>query len=169
MQNRPEIFDGFEVEYIINGQRSARRQVRITGDNIMNGNLYTNLLNMPSTSTIRYLNSEDVKTVAYESTMNVVASVVSDSDYVDTGDDISISNLIERELTRNQVSSAGFRPHMWESVFWNPSFARPDRLTKTLNEMLSKDAVDNSSLILSEQSDSQVLNPFQLVQYINKQ
>ncbi len=48
MRERPNIFHGFELEYIINGQRSARRQVRITGENVMGGALYTQLANMPA-------------------------------------------------------------------------------------------------------------------------
>ncbi len=167
MREHPETFNGFEIEYIINGQRSARRQVRITGDNVMSGKLHSQLVNMPAArGGVRYLSSDDINTMIYESMLNVVGSVVSDSDYVDTGDDVSVTNLISRELTREQVASTELRPKMWESVFWNPAFARPDRLTHSLNKMLSTDSMDNSSLIFTEQSSSQVSILFFIITFL---
>ncbi len=105
----------------------------------------------------RYLSAEDMKNMVYESTRNVVASVVSDSDYLDAGDDVSVSRLIEQELTREEVSSRQLRPHMWESVFWDPSWARPDKLTSYLNKALEQDANDTSSFVMTAQANSQVV------------
>ncbi len=159
MRERPEVFNGFELEYIINGQRSARRQVTITGSNVMGGNLHARLRSMPVAGGgggTRYLNSEDMNMLVYESALNVVASVVSDSDYVDAEDNVSVSRLIERELTRERMSSEQLTPRMWDSVFWDPAFARPDRLAKSLNKVLSMDHVDNRTLIFNEQFSSQV-------------
>ena len=162
MRQHPRSFYGFTMEYIINGQRSARRQVQITGESIISGRLFAQLENMPGAPAAdgtRYLNSEDLNKVVHETTMNVVASVVSDSDYVDTGDDVSISSLVERELKRQQVSSQQLDPHMWDSVFWNPAWARPDKLTSFLNEVLTKDATGNDTFTLTEQSRIQVRFP----------
>ncbi len=158
MQQYPETFYGLTLEYIINGHRSARRQVQIRGENIITGHLYTQLKNMEGVqrNSERFITSQDMKKVVSESTRNVVASVVSDSNYVDTGDEVSVSNLIEHELTREQVTSNQFQPHMWDSVFWNPTWARPDKLTSYLNKMLSKDETDESNFLLSEQDSSQV-------------
>ncbi len=166
MRNQPEIFNGLELEYIINGQRSSRRQVQVTGSDIRRSMLYGKLVNMPSTtsSTTRYLNSDDVKQLTYESTRNVLASVVSDSDYVSTGDDVSVSSLIERELTRLPVSSALLEGQVsWDAVYWDPLWARPDMLTSYLNKVVVKDEQDNSSLILTEESRSQVIQPTYVV------
>ncbi len=162
MRQHPRSFYGFTMEYIINGQRSARRQVQITGESVTSGRLFAQLENMPGAPAAdgtRYLNSEDLNKVVHETTMNVVASVVSDSDYVDTGDDVSISSLVERELKRQQVSSQQLDPHMWDSVFWNPAWARPDKLTSFLNEVLTKDATGNDTFTLTEQSRTQVRVP----------
>ena len=158
MHESSGIFHGLELEYIINGQRSARRQVEITGQSIMGGQLYANLRNMPNAPNggERFLSSEDVKSMVYESTKRVVASVVSDSDYVDASDDVSVSDLIKRELTRDEVQSQRLSPHMWDSVFWDPLWARPDKLTSYLNAILTKDTVGNDTFILTDRENAQV-------------
>ena len=124
----------------------------------MSGNLYTRLTTMPDagTSSTRYLNSEDTKKMILESATSVLAAIVSDSDYVETGDDTSVTRLLESVLQRDEVSSQQFRPHMWESVFWDPTWARPDKLTSALNKALATDATDNSSLIVTERASTQV-------------
>ncbi len=156
MKTRPETFHGFELEYIVNGQRSFRRRVEITGDSITGGATYARLASMNAGSMTRYLNYEDVMQMVSESTHNVLVSVISDHGYVDTGDDISVSRLLEYELTREEISSRQLSPDKWESVFWDPLWARPDKLTSYLNEALSNDEHDNSTFLLSEASSSQV-------------
>ena len=136
--------------------------MQITGDSITNGSLYAKLVGMSTTGAAeedtRFLNYDDMKKMVYESTHNVVASVITDSDYVDAGDDISISNLIERELTREQVSSQQLQPEMWESVFWDPIWTRPDKMTAYLNEVVLKDDQDNSTFVVAEAKKKQVLH-----------
>ncbi len=104
----------------------------------------------------RYLNYEDLKRLVYESTFDLVASVTSDSDYVSTGDDVSVSALIERELAREEASTEDLTPLMWDSVFWDPAWARPDRITSYLNRSLRRDLADNDTFVLSEQDEHQV-------------
>lgn len=181
MRNHPRSFHGFALEYVINGQRSARRQVGrqewitlqvqansihfffsvqvdITGEDVTRGKLYSQLLNLPggAAAGARYLSSEDVSRLARETTSSVVASVVTDVDYVDSSDDVSVAELVERELARQSVSSGRLAPGAWESVFWDPSWARPDRLASYLNRALRQDARDNGSFILSHQARAQV-------------
>ena len=49
---------------------------------------------------MRYLSSDDMKLMASESALNILASVTTDSNYVDTGDEVSVTGLIERLLSR---------------------------------------------------------------------
>ncbi len=157
MKESPDMFHALELEYIINGQRSSRRRVAVTGSSLTAGRLFTRLQNMPETgddNAVRFVTSSDLKTVAAETTSKVVASVTTDSDYIDTGDDVSVFNLLERVLGRQEVSTANFQPHMWNSVFWDPSWARPDKIASYLNKALSKDATDSRNFILTEEAES---------------
>ena len=152
MKCTPDMFLGLHLEYIINGQSHARRNVQITGSSISTGKLFTKLENMPNLDEdgVRYLSSEDMKKIVSESTLNILASVTRDSNYVDTGDEVSISNLIERILTRDEESVSSFEPHKWDSVFWNPTWARPDKTKSYLNEALQKFQNDSEYLYTTD-------------------
>ncbi len=152
MKDSPDMFHGLELEYIINGQRSSRRKVSVAGTSITSGKLFTELDNLPGAegSSVRYITSGDLKTIVQESTSNVLASVTTDSDYVDTGDEVSVANLLERVLGRDKVTTDSFTPHMWNSVFWNPTWARPDKFVSFLNKALEKDTSDSKNFLLTE-------------------
>ncbi len=156
MKEMPEQFHGLELEYVINGQRSARRDVSVSGTSIYNGRLFTQLKNMPeaSSSDIRFVTSSDLKVIAAESTSDVLAKVTTDSDYVDTGDEVSVSDLLERVLSKEKTTTERFTPLMWDSVFWNPSWARPDKIATYLNKALDKDTSDSKNFILTEEASS---------------
>ena len=152
MKCTPDMFLGLHLEYIINGQSHARRNVQITGSSISSGKLFTKLENMPNLDEdgVRFLSSVDMKKIVSESAVNILASVTRDSNYVDTGDEVSISNLIERILTRDEESAANFEPHKWDSVFWNPTWARPDKTKSYLNEALVKSQNDSEYLLTTD-------------------
>ena len=145
MKAAPDTFIGLHLEYIINGHSSARRRVEITGSSISNGKLFAQLENMPGLDPngVRYLSADDVKLMASKSALDVLASVTTDSNYVDTGDEVSVTALIERLLSRDEESSAEFEPREWDSAFWNPTFERPDKITKWFNEALEKRSDDS--------------------------
>ncbi len=156
MKEMPEQFYGLELEYVINGQKSARRDVSVSGTSIYNGRLFTQLKNMPeaSGSDVRFIKSSDLKTIVAESTSDVVASVTSDSNYVDTGDEVSVSDLIEKILSRDKTTTDNFTPLMWDSVFWNPSWARPDKIATYLNKALEKNSSDSENFMVTEEAKS---------------
>ena len=131
METSPHMFHGLEMEYVINRQRSARRVLTVTGSHVMKGNLFSRLSNMPNATSNgdRYLTSDDLKTITSETVSDVVSSVVTDNDYVDTGDEVSMKDVLMNELQEQMVSSDNFQPHMWDSVFWNPLWARPDKFS----------------------------------------
>ena len=152
MHDTPYIFHGLHLEYIINGHQSARRKVSITGSSISNGKLFTQLENMPRLdgNSVRYLSSTDTKRMVSESTLNILASVTTDSNYVDTGDEVSVTNLLERILKRDEVSAANFEDKKWDSVFWDPNFARPDKITNYLNKALKRNESDMEHFYMTD-------------------
>ncbi len=156
MRETPVMFHSLELEYIINGQSSARRRISVSGQTLMGGQLMTELENMAGadSSGERYVTSADLKAIVSESATNVVASVITDADYVDTGDEVSVKNLLERVLGRDEVAAEDFEPRMWSSVFWNPDWARPDKYASFLNEVLTKDESDSKNFILNEEAYS---------------
>ena len=71
MRSTPDMFLGLHLEYIINGQSHARRNVQITGSSISSGKLFTKLENMPNLDEdgVRYLSSEDMKKIVDSMTL----------------------------------------------------------------------------------------------------
>lgn len=151
MKDNPIFFDGLELEYVVNGQKTARRQITILGTHVVHGKLFSQLLSMPNVERDeRFINIQDMKQIISETTYAVMATVVTDAEYVDTGDEISVKELLEREFKRHEVSTEVFEPHMWDSVFWDPTWARPDKLTSYLNQVLTKDQTDDRYFLLQE-------------------
>ncbi len=99
----------------------------------------------------RFVTSGDLKAIVSESATEILASVIADADYVDTGDEVSVKNLLGRVLSRDEVSVEEFQPRMWSSVFWDPSWARPDKYATFLNTVLKKDESDSRNFILNEE------------------
>ena len=122
MKCTPYMFLGLHLEYIINGQSPARRNIQITGSSISSGKLFTKLENMRNLDEngTRFLSSEDMKKIASESTFSLLASVTRDSNYVDTGDEVSISNLINFQ----RIKIGSFDPSSLSLILNFPLFSK---------------------------------------------
>ena len=51
----------------------------------------------------RYISSHDAKTLALATATELIATVETDEDYVDNGDELGLSEAIQRVLERQQV------------------------------------------------------------------
>ena len=64
--------------------------------------------------------------------------VYAHSGYVEKGDELSVSEAIERVLTERQENTANFTSQQWDSVFWDPIYAQPEKMTRMLNKVYQK-------------------------------
>ncbi|XP_075264761.1 uncharacterized protein LOC142356880, partial [Convolutriloba macropyga] len=99
-----------------------------------------------------YLNSEDRKKLIAETVSNLIVQSTTDSGYVEKGDELSVEKAIESVLTERQVSTEHFTPQQWKSVFWDPKFAQPDKVTQLLNKVYIKDSNDDDSFSVNKES-----------------
>ena len=77
IRNTPEQMDMFEIEYVIRAQKSANREMSITGTHVKNSKLFTKLTNMNDVDgDTRYLNSKDIKKMSAEVVTTVMATLV---------------------------------------------------------------------------------------------
>lgn len=86
-----------------------------------------------------FLNARDMNTFSREIVSNVVARSVIDDSYIDKGDEVSAKALVMQELTQHKTLTTELAPHLWESVFWDPDNARPDKVTNYMNKVFDKD------------------------------
>ncbi|XP_075265215.1 uncharacterized protein LOC142357484 [Convolutriloba macropyga] len=139
MLTSPEFFSVLELEFTVTTQKSSSQTVEVRTEHFQKGKLFSRLKNENKNNGVAYLNSNDTNRLTEETSKNVLAKVVTEGSYIPTGDEISVSKLIEELLTQSEESSRGFSESKWDSVFWNEEWLRPDKLTSTLNENYSKE------------------------------
>ncbi|XP_075261185.1 uncharacterized protein LOC142352915 [Convolutriloba macropyga] len=166
MKNNPDAFRPIDVQYVVNGQKSSRRKITITGEQISQGNLFTRLENLNGgRGEERFLKSADVKILTEETMSSVRASIVTDSGYVESKDEVSLKDLLNKELEKQKTSSANFDQTQWNSTFWDPGYARPDKVTRTLNKYVNVDKEDNAIVDDKAVGNSKDINVGATLQY----
>ncbi len=93
-----------------------------------------------SFSFFRHLRARDLNSMAQQVTSNVLTTEISDEGYVPAEDELNLQQLILGQLKADRLSSSQFLSQdQWHSVFWDPSFARPD----IIMDLLKNTAVQN--------------------------
>ena len=136
----PEIFDGLELEYSTPTEQHLRKDVTITGSNIIQTGMFASLKQMPNLidSNTRYLMVDDMNTLVSEVIANVEMSDVRDAGYVSHDDQALLRDLLKNRIAINQEVLLGHTSKQWESVYWNSDNLRPDVTVKFLNDELSR-------------------------------
>ncbi|XP_055350706.1 uncharacterized protein LOC129597251 [Paramacrobiotus metropolitanus] len=126
------------VYYSLRTQKSARRLIQVKAEHVQNGALATTLNQRFPGKDVVYMKSDDLKQLTLEIATNVVATEVTDDEFVSQDQSITISTLLESILKAKAVTTASFDSQMWSSVFWQDENARPDKVTQSLNEFYKK-------------------------------
>ncbi|XP_055354277.1 uncharacterized protein LOC129599933 [Paramacrobiotus metropolitanus] len=139
MQKNPQNFVAeMVVYYSLRSQKSARRVIQVKAEHVQNGALYTTLNQRFPDHDVVYMKSDDLKQLTLEIASNVVATEVTDDEFVSQDQSITIGTLLENVLKAKTVSTVTFESQMWSSVFWHDENARPDKITQSLNDVYNK-------------------------------
>jgi len=82
------------------------------------------------------LTSDDANRLGMEIMDSVFATQVVDGEYVPDTDQLTLKDLVTSSLQMANADMGNFSSKMWESLFWDPVFARPDTVTSYLNKVL---------------------------------
>jgi hypothetical protein len=94
------------------------------------------------------LTASDEKKLLTESTTNVLIDTFDDSDVVSQNSESQVYKILESLLVSSRTIIKDQSDKMWDSVFWNEDNYRPDKTTKTLNDIYRKlDKEDQKKLI----------------------
>jgi len=85
----------------------------------------------------RYLTADDANRLSMEIMDNVVATQVVDGEYVPDADMLTLKDIITSSLQLQNVDVGNFTSKIWESVYWDPIYARPDTVSSYLNKVLN--------------------------------
>ena len=137
MQTTPEQFSDLKMFFSLSAQKTQRRETVIRIENVMAGEMAASLDQ-------RYTNPEkpdalltaaDEKRLLTESSTNVLIDSFDDSDVVSPATEAQIYNLLKDMLVSSRTTIKEQSDQMWESVFWNDDNYRPDKTTKTWQEI----------------------------------
>lgn len=137
LQSKPDYWtDSIVLQYSLSAEMTATRTLTIKTDHFQKSQLIASLKNMNAHTPERFLTSDDANRLIMEIMDNVVASQVVDGEYVPDSDELTLKDAVTNSLQLVDSEIGDFSQGAWDSVFWDPDFARPDRIASFLNKVL---------------------------------
>jgi hypothetical protein len=138
MRSDPEQFDHFKLLYSLSSQTSQTKQTTIRIDSVTSGQMVSTLLQKFGDKKEIFLSANDEKKMLTETATNIRMDTFDDSEVGSPDTEFQISNILKDLLVTSRTTIKEQSDKMWDSVFWNEDNYRPDKTTKTLNEILNK-------------------------------
>jgi hypothetical protein len=138
MRSDPEQFDHLKLLYSLSSQTSQTKQTTISIDSVTSGQLVSNLLQKFGDKKEIYLTANDEKKMLTETATKIRMDTFDDSEVGSPDAEITIYSFLKDLLGVSKMTIKDQSDKMWDSVFWNDENYRPDKTTKTLNEIVKK-------------------------------
>ncbi|XP_046654273.1 uncharacterized protein LOC124345613 [Daphnia pulicaria] len=139
MRTNPKQFNDFKLLFSLSSQTSQTKQTVIRIDNIVSGQMMAQMLQKFNESTKEaLLTASDEKKLLTESMTNVLVDTFDDSDVVSQNSESQIYNMLKSLLVSSRNIIKEQSDKMWDSVFWNEDNYRPDKTSKTMNDIYNK-------------------------------
>ena len=153
MKTSPNQFSNLKLYFSLSAQTTQRRETVIRIQNIVTGELATKLDQQFKDTDAAFITAADEKKLLTESSTNVLIDSFDDLDVASTSTEIQIYGLLQDLLVSSRTTIKDESDKMWDSVFWNDDNYRPDKTTKTFNEIYSKLDTETQSKMKDEFSD----------------
>ena len=141
MRNDPSRFD-LSIRLSISTQKTQITDTTIKISSIMKGEMISKLTQKYEKGDV-LLTADDKKKLLRESTTNIIIQSIQDSDNPSVASQEFIFKMLENLLNFTQVTIQKGDNMTWGSVFWNEDNYRPDKTSKTINDIYSK--LDNEA------------------------
>jgi hypothetical protein len=138
MQSDPTQFDHFKLLYSLSSQTSQTKQTTITIDSITSGQMVTTLLQKFGDKKEIFLTANDEKKMLTETANNIRMDTFDDSEVGSPDTESHILNILLDLLISSRTTIKEQSDKKWDYVFWNEDNYRPDKTTKSLNEIINK-------------------------------
>ncbi|PAA58973.1 hypothetical protein BOX15_Mlig026829g5 [Macrostomum lignano] len=135
----PESLDSLKLDCFLTAQKTASKTVRVTTDNLMQSTTFSKLLMLPKDGNYRYMRADDFNNLVQETYSSVRATTIRSTEYVEKYDELNIVRLIESALKQDEVITSTLSQTQWQSVFWDPTFARPDKVVREAAKTFKKE------------------------------
>ncbi len=134
MRQRPSNFS-LKLSFSLSSQKSNRRETIIHMANIVSGSLFTQLNQKFPMADSVLLTSDDTKRLLSESACNVLAETFDDNE-VPT--ESALYGMLDKLIVSARETISHDSGSMWDSVFWEQDNYRPDKVSKTVNDLFGK-------------------------------
>jgi hypothetical protein len=138
MRSNPEQFDHLKLLYSLSSQTSQTKQTTISIDSVTSGEMVTALLQKFGDKKDIFLTANDEKKMLTEMATKFRMDTFDDSEVESPDTESQILNIFRDLLATSTATIKDQSDKMWNSVFWNEDNYRPDKTTKTLNEIINK-------------------------------
>jgi hypothetical protein len=138
MRSNPKQFDHLKLLYSLSSQTSQTKQTTISIDSVTSGSMVSKLLQKFGKKKEIFLTANDEKKMLAETVTNIKMETLDDSEVASPDTENQIVNILKDLLITSRETIKDQSDKMWDSVFWNEENYRPDKTTKTLNEILEK-------------------------------
>ena len=138
MRSNPEQFDHFKLLFRLSSQTLQTKQATISIDSVTSGSMFSHLLQKFEDKNEIFLTANDEKKMLTETATNIRMETFDDSEVASPDTENQILNILKDLLVTSRTTIKEQNDKMWDSVFWNDDNYRPDKTTKTLNEILNK-------------------------------
>jgi hypothetical protein len=138
MRSVPKHLDHFKLLYSLSSQLSQTKHTTISIDSVTSGQLVSNLLQKFGDKKEIFLTANDEKKMLTETVTNIRMDTFDDYEVLSPDTESQILSILKDLLVTSRTTIKEQRDQMWDSVFWNDDNYRPDKTTKTLNEIINK-------------------------------
>ncbi len=138
MRTNPEHLNHFKLLYSLSSQTSQTKQTTISIDSVTSGQLVSTLFQKFGDKKEIFLTANDEKKMLTEMATNIRMDTFDDSEVGSPDTESQILNILKDLLVTSRTTIKDKSDKMWDSVFWNDDNYRPDKTTKTLNEIINK-------------------------------
>ncbi len=140
MKANPSVMtQNLKLDIHLTAEQRATRTITIKGSSFAKSRMFASLKNMLPDTDTKYMQSDDANKLMNEVVSNIIAEDVVSGSYVAQDDQLVVKDLLAKQLSLPTVQSQHMAKHEWDSIFWDPTFARPDKVTNYLNETMTYD------------------------------
>ncbi|EFX82610.1 C1qdc1 protein [Daphnia pulex] len=138
MRSVPKHLDHFKLLYSLSSQLSQTKHTTISIDSVTSGQMVSTLLQKFGDKKEIFLTANDEKKMLAETVTNIRMDTFDDYEVLSPDTESQILSILKDLLVTSRTTIKEQRDKMWDSVFWNDDNYRPDKTTKTLNEIINK-------------------------------
>jgi hypothetical protein len=138
MRSNPKQFDHFKLLYSLSSQTSQTKETTISIDSVTSGSMVSKLLQKFGNKKEIFLTADDEKKMLAETATNIRMETFDDSEIASPDTEKKIEDILKGLLITSRTTIKDQSDKMWDSVFWNEENYRPDKTTKTLNDIFKK-------------------------------